>query len=109
MIEATGYQIRKGLVSLTLQEKLLEFGDDTLEKVSTRLFEYYNCYLPDCYDNPLFLGKVLKELFDNSNIIIESLKNSLSCFVTQKSIAEFLDSLSMYPEQRTILCRGELN
>jgi hypothetical protein len=109
MIEATDYQIRKGLVSLTLQENLLEFGDDTLEKVSKRLFEYHNCYLPDCYDNPLFLGKVLKELFGNSNIIIESIKDSLSGFVTQKPIAEFLDSLSMFPEQRTILCRGELN
>jgi hypothetical protein len=93
MIDATDYQIRKGLVSLTLQDTLREFSNYTLEKISKSLFEDYNCYLSDCYDNPLFLGKVIKKLFGNSNIIIESVRDSLSGFITHKPIAEFLDSL----------------
>ena len=105
VVAATDEQIRKGLVSLKLKEKLLEFGDDALEKVGKKLFEEYDCYLPDCYDNPLWLGKILKELFGNSNVIIESIRDSLSDFANQKPIAEFLDDLSLGSGQRIIFAK----
>src|SRR5260370_42093022 len=106
MIKATDEQIMKGLVSLNLQEKIAKFSDDALNKVNEKLFEDYNCYLPDCYDNPVYLGKVLKDLFGNSNIIVESIKDSLSSFATRRPISEFLDGLNTKSEQRQILGRG---
>ena len=109
MIEATDEQIMRGLVSLNLQEKIAKFGDDALNKVYKKLFEEYNCYLPDCYDNPVYLGKVLKELFGNSNIIVESIKDSLSSFATRRPIAEFLDGLNIKSEQRQIIDRRIYN
>ncbi len=102
MIEATCEEIRKGLVTLVLRERLEDFDDNAFDKVTTKLFDDYNCYLPDCYDNPILLGRVLKDLFGNSNVIVESITHSLSELAYEESISGFLYNLGVSSEQRTM-------
>lgn len=102
MVDATCEEIRKALVTLVVREKLDWFDSDAFEKVTRKLFDYYNCFLPDCYENPIILGIVLKTLFGNSNVIIESIKDSLSEFAYQEPISRFISNLGIELEQTTI-------
>jgi hypothetical protein len=102
MIDATCEEIRKGLVTLVVREKLERFDLDAFDKVTRKLFGDYNCYLPDCYEDPIILGRVLKALFGNSNVIVESIKDSLSEFAYQEPISRFISNLGIELEQRTI-------
>jgi hypothetical protein len=90
MINANCEEVRKALVTLVVREKLEQFDGDVFDKVARKLFDDYHCYLPDCYDDPLLLGRVLKELFCNSDIVIESIRNPLSKFSYKEPISRFL-------------------
>ena len=80
---------------MAIEQTLLEFGPPALEKVSNKLFEYYHCYIPDCYTKPEYLNKVLKELFGNSHIVIvQSTRRRLDEMSSQDSIKNFLAELS---------------
>ena len=91
MLDATDSQIRKALVTLAVERVLLNIGRPVLEDVTRRLYQEYNCYLPDCYDNPKFLKTVLKDLYGTSHVVIvESIKNNLEEFSYQKPIEKFI-------------------
>ena len=95
MVEVTDDQIKKALVALAIEQTLLEFGPPALEKVSNKLFEYYHCYIPDCYTKPEYLNRVLKELFGNSHtVIVQSIRRRLDEMSSQDSIKNFLVKLS---------------
>lgn len=87
MVEGNDEQIKKALVSLAIEQTLLEFGPPALEKVSNKLFEYYHCYIPDCSTKPEYLNRVLKELFGNSHtVIVQSIRRRLDEMSSQDSI-----------------------
>lgn len=91
MVNVSDDQIKKALVSLAIEETLLEISIETLEEVSKRVFENYHCYIPDCYEHPEYLNNVLKDIFGNSyNVIVDSIKKHLGEFALQKPIEEFL-------------------
>jgi hypothetical protein len=86
---------KKALVNLAIQKTLLDMGIPIYEKVVRKLYDEYKCYLPDCYEHPRYLTKVLKELLgDNYETIVDSIKNQLEQFTYYKPIAEFLDKIS---------------
>ena len=89
--DATDDQIKKALVALAIEHVLLEIGKPVLEKVASNLFHEYHCYIPDCYERPEHLSKVLKDLFGNSYMeIVKSINQRLEQFASQKSINRFL-------------------
>ncbi|MGI0082017.1 MAG: hypothetical protein ACREAF_04260 [Nitrosopumilaceae archaeon] len=91
MVSVNDDQIRKALVSLAIEQTLREISLETLHEVGKRIFENYNCYIPDCYEHPEYLSSVLKDIFGNSyNVIVESIKKQLGEFALQKPIEEFL-------------------
>jgi len=95
MVNAPNDQIKKALVSLAIEQTLLEFGTPALEKVSKKLFEDYHCYIPDCYKKPEYLNKVLKDLFGNSHtVIVQSIRKRLEELASQDPIKNFLEKLS---------------
>jgi len=95
LFDATEDQIRKALVSLAVENILLEMGKPVLEKVTSKLFVKYHCYIPDCYEKPECLKKVLKDLFGSSHtVIVEKIQNRLQEFSKQKSINKFLKVIS---------------
>jgi len=91
LFDATDNQIRKALVSLAVENVLLEMGKPVLDKVASKLFVKYHCYIPDCYEKPEYLKKVLKELFGKAHIeIVEQIQDRLQDFSKEKSINKFL-------------------
>jgi hypothetical protein len=83
--------VKKALVTVTIERALLDFGKPAFEKVLKVLDKEYHCYLPDCYDHPEYLEKILKQLYGNaSKVIIESITKQLEEFNYQKPIEKFL-------------------
>ena len=88
-------QIKNALVTLAIEQTLLEIGPPALEKVSNKLFEEYHCYMLDCYTKPEYLNKVLKDLFGNSHtVIVQSIRKRLEQLASQDPIRSFLARLS---------------
>lgn len=87
--------INKALVSLVIENVLLDLGKPVYEKFSEILFKKYQCYVTDCYEHPEYFHAVLKEFFgSSSNAIIESVKKNLEDYATQKHVAKFLEVIS---------------
>ena len=80
---------------MAIDDALLEFDKSALEKVVNKLHDDYKCGIPDCYENPKYLKKVLKDLYDNSySIILDSIKKKLEKHASTKSIEKFLTAIS---------------
>jgi len=88
-------QLRKALVSLSVERTLLKIGKPVYDKVVKQLSREYDCYLPDCYEHPEYLNKVLKKIFGNSYIpIVEAIKNELDDQLMEKPIEIFISAIS---------------
>lgn len=87
--------IRKALVTLTIEQTLIEIGGSgLLNDVLRILYEKCNCYLPDCFDNPEILRKVWGELDEGTcKVMVDTIHEKLEEFTYQKSIDNFLTSL----------------
>lgn len=91
MLEATDNQIKKALITISVEQALLEVGKPVLDEVTHALYSNYNCYIPDCLDHPDYLKTVLKDLYGSGyQTIVKSIHKHLDEFVDQKPIEEFL-------------------
>ncbi len=78
-----------------MERVLRDIGEPVYEKVIKQLSKDYDCYLPDCYEHPEYLNKVLKKIFGNSYLtIIESIKKELNEQINEKSIEIFVTTIS---------------
>lgn len=94
-MDATEKQIRKALITLTIENVLLEMGKPALDTFTKKLYKNYNCYIPDCFDHPEYLSQVLKELYGKSyKTIVSEITESLSEFSSQKPFANFIKIIS---------------
>ena len=92
MFDANDDQIRKALVTLAVENTLLEIGKPVLDKVTSKLFVKYHCYIPDCYEKPEYLKKVLKDLFGKSHTeITEKIQSRLQEFSSNEPIKHFIE------------------
>ncbi len=83
--------ISKALTAITIEKTLLAVGKPAYDKVTQMLYKEYHCYIPDCYDHPEYLSRVLNKLFGNaSRVIVESIQTQLKEFTQHKRIEEFL-------------------
>jgi hypothetical protein len=83
--------LRKALVALAVERTLIDIGKPAFDEVTSRLFRDYHCYIPDCYEHPEYLKKVLKDIYGNSYLtIVESIKKDLEEFIYKISIEEFV-------------------
>lgn len=90
-MDATDSQIRKALVALTIERVLIRMGDLVLNEVTSRLYNDYKCYIPDCNDHPEYLKAVLQDLYGTSHTtIVKSIEKNLEEFAYQKPIGKFL-------------------
>jgi hypothetical protein len=87
---------KKALVSLAIEQTLLQMGGVTLmDKISDLLFKEYKSYIPDCYEHPEYLNKVLKKLFGNSYTdVVRSIRKELDDFANQEPISDFLERIA---------------
>ncbi|MBI1828014.1 MAG: hypothetical protein HY222_04300 [Thaumarchaeota archaeon] len=91
-MEATDNEIKKALVFKSVEKVLLNIGEPVLEEVTGRLYENYKCHLPDCYEHPEYLARILKDLFGAVHLhIIKLINKELEEFSYQKPIEAFLN------------------
>jgi len=90
-----GHQAKRALVSFAIEQSLLEVGGAVmLDKVNIMLYKEYNSSIPDCYDPPDYLNKVLKKILGNSHKdIVESIKKQLEEFVYHEDISKFIQKI----------------
>ncbi|MBI1828456.1 MAG: hypothetical protein HY222_03490 [Thaumarchaeota archaeon] len=86
------HSIKKALVTLSIEESLLEIGGTKLFNEALRiLYETYHCYLVDCYEHPEYLKIIFNELDRGEcSVIIESINEKLQEFSYYKPIDQFL-------------------
>ena len=88
--------VRKALVTLTIEQALLEIGGTgLLNDVLRILYEKCQCYLPDCFDHPENFRKVWSELDEGTcSLMINLVKKNLKEFAYHKSIKQFLTGIN---------------
>lgn len=88
-------KIQKALVSLAIEQALIEFNNASFEIVTNKLLSDFGCYLSDCYKNPEFLKKTLVDLYgDSYNNIVALITKNLDEFATMKNISKFLHGIT---------------
>lgn len=86
--------IKKALITFSIERSLLDLGEPVLQKVADTLKADYNCYVPDCYDHPEYLKRVLSDLYGSASLtIIDSIRENLKEFSHQAPIQRFLVAL----------------
>lgn len=94
MIHTFDHKIRKVLVTLVIEKTLLNFSQQTYDLVAERLLKDYHCYISDCYDNPEYLQRILKDIYgDVHHKIIKSIEEKLQEFSYEKPIEKFLETI----------------
>jgi transcriptional antiterminator len=87
-------QLRKAIVTLTVEKVLLNIGQPVYEKTVKQLTKDYSCYLPDCYEHPEYLNKVLKKIFGNAHVtIVDAIKKELNEYITEKPVEIFVTAI----------------
>jgi len=86
---------RKTLAVLAIEKALLDVGKPTYNEVLGKLYQDYHSSISDCYENPEYLSRVLKELYGQSHLaIIESIKKQLDDVSRQEEIINFVMKIS---------------
>jgi hypothetical protein len=88
-------QLRKAIVSLAIEKVLLGIGQPVYDKTIKQLSKDYNCYLPECYEYPEYLNKVLKKIFGNAYVtVVDAIKKELNEQIMEKPIELFVTAIS---------------
>ena len=92
LIDIAANEARKALVAVAIETVLLKIGKSVYDEVIHNLYKEYHCYLPDCYEHPEYLKRILQDLFGKSSLnIIASIKKYLGEYTEQKGIRNFID------------------
>ena len=85
------HQIKKALVTVTIEKVLSSVGKPALEKVSNHLYTDYHSGISDCYEHPEYLKNTLKKIYGIAyKNIVESIKKELESLQQEAMIARFL-------------------
>lgn len=85
---------KRALLAFAVESTLLKMGKPAYEKVASKLEKDYNCYIPDCHENPEFLKRVLQDIFgDAYDDIIKEIRTELGEFGSQKYFDDFIKAL----------------
>ncbi|MFZ8908081.1 MAG: AAA family ATPase [Nitrosopumilaceae archaeon] len=85
----------KILIIAAIEKSLLEIGKPDLNKVKQRLMEDYNRTLSDCYEEPEFLNRILKDIYGKAHVtIVDSIKKNLESMSNTKEVKEFLEVIA---------------
>ena len=90
-------RIQKALVTLAIEQALIEFNNASFEIVTSKLLSDFGCYLSDCYKNPDYLRKTLVDLYGESHtVIVDLIKKNLTDYSSRKEISKFLHKLAIH-------------
>jgi len=87
-------QVMKALIAFSVEKVLLDTGKPVFDKVATRLYKEYQCYIPDCYEHPDYLDNVLRSVFGNSfAVIAQSIKSELIEHLEDKAVLKLVNTI----------------
>ena len=87
-------QVMKALIAFSVEKVLLDTGKPVFDKVATRLYKEYQCYIPDCYEHPDYLNNVLRTVFGNSHLMIsKAIKTELIEHLEDKAVLKLVNSI----------------
>ena len=85
----------KVLIITAIEQSLLEIGKPDLNKVKQRLMDDYNRTLSDCYEEPEFLNRILKDIYGKAHVtIVDSIKKNLENLSETKEVKKFLEIIA---------------
>ncbi len=94
-VEKNSREVERILVGLAIEKTLLQMGRTVFERVEDLFHERYQCTIMDAYDNPQYLGEILKEVFGKSHTkVINSIGEFLINFKYEHPIEEFIEKMS---------------
>ena len=96
MLQINQYDVSKALVSLAMEQSLVKVGGSiVLDAVSDKIFEKYQCNMPDCYEHQEYLDSVLVDMYiPMHHTIVRLISNQLEEFSYKKEIHNFLEKLN---------------
>ncbi|HYL65814.1 MAG TPA: hypothetical protein VEU72_01520 [Nitrosopumilaceae archaeon] len=84
----------KALTTIVIAKTLLDIGKPVYDKVTSKLYKKYHCYIPDCFEKPEYLKEILEELYGASHrVIVHSIEQQLSEFAYKNKTETFLTVL----------------
>jgi hypothetical protein len=93
-MDATDAQIKKALVAFAVEKALLNMGEPIYHKVAKTLKDDYDCFIPDCFEHPEYLNRILADLFGNAHLaIINAIKSDLEEFSSHGQVQQFVLAL----------------
>ena len=85
----------KVLIITAIEKALLEIGKPDLNKVKQRLMDDYNRTLADCYDEPEFLARILKDIYGKAHVtIVDSIKKNLESMMSLEPVKKFVEVIT---------------
>jgi len=95
MLQINQYDVSKALVSLAIEQSLVQVGGSVvLDVVSDKIFEKYQCHIPECYEHPEYLNSVLVDMsITIHHVIVRLVRNQLEEFSYKEEIQNFLEKL----------------
>ena len=85
----------KVLIITAIEKSLLEIGKPDLNKVKQRLMEDYKRTLSDCYEEPEFLNRILKDIYGKAYVtIVDSIKKNLENLSQSAPVKKFLEIIA---------------
>lgn len=89
---------QKAIVAFAIEDVLLKISSKTLETVESNLLREYGYTIPECYEHPEYLAKILKDTLGQSYIdTVGKVITHLDEFAYQRPIADFLEKMSGNP------------
>ncbi len=85
----------KVFIIVAVEKALLELGKPDLNKVKERLMKDYKRTLADCYEEPEFLNRILKDIYGKAHVtIIDSIKRNLGNASSSEPVQKFLAEIT---------------
>ena len=86
-------QIKENL-ALSIEVVLMRRGGPEFQLVMAKLKNEFDLEIRDCYENPKFLRKILKDVYHGDfESVVEEIKWELDEYAQEREIVEFLDAL----------------
>ena len=87
-------QVMRALIAISVEKVLLDIGKPVFDKVVTKLYKEYQCYIPDCYEHPNHLNSVLRSVFGNSHAsIAQSIKSELKEHLEDDKVLQLINTM----------------
>jgi hypothetical protein len=87
---------KKSIVVLAIENTLLKTGGSALlDEVNSRLYKKFNSSISDCFEHPVYLKEILKEIFGQAHDeITKSIVDEMKPFDYDDAVMQFVEKIN---------------